>query len=96
MKISLGFAFFFFFFCLCLVELRNQMLRYIDLSIDFFQFMIVLLRHNGLDWKEWVAPEKPWAGTAVPCNHLDEELFAATATITVGDGKQCAFRARSG
>jgi hypothetical protein len=47
-------------------------------------------------WNEWVAPDKPWVGTVLPCNQLDKDLFAAATTITVGDGKLCAFGARNG
>jgi hypothetical protein len=42
-------------------------------------------------WNEWVAPEKPWVGTALPCNQLDRDLFVAATTITVGNGKTARF-----
>jgi hypothetical protein len=42
-------------------------------------------------WNEWVAPEKPWVGTALPCNKLDRDLFTAATPITVGNGKTARF-----
>jgi hypothetical protein len=36
-------------------------------------------------------PRKPWVGTETPCDDEDKLLFAACATITIGDGKRASF-----
>ena len=38
-------------------------------------------------WYEWVSPEKPWVGTALQVNAVDRQLFRASTSVTLGDGK---------
>lgn len=42
-------------------------------------------------WYEWQVEDKPWKGTAVPCDTIDRQLFAACTTITIGDGSIARF-----
>ena len=42
-------------------------------------------------WYEWVSPEKPWVGTALPVNAVDRQLFRASTSVTLGDGAKASF-----
>jgi hypothetical protein len=42
-------------------------------------------------WYQWVDPECPWVGTEVPCNDVDKQLFRASTTVVVGDGRRASF-----
>jgi hypothetical protein len=42
-------------------------------------------------WHQWVSPDKPWVGTETPCDDEDKLLFAACATVVLGDGKKTSF-----
>lgn len=57
--------------------------------LDLFKFARAL-RLRWL-WFEWIAPERPWFGTTVPCDQLDRDLFAAATTITIGYGRTANF-----
>jgi hypothetical protein len=37
-------------------------------------------------WFQWVDPDRPWAGSEVPCNEVDRQLFRLSTRVTVGDG----------
>lgn len=40
-------------------------------------------------WFEWVDPNRPWAGTILPCD--DRQLFRESTIVTIGDGKKAKF-----
>jgi exonuclease III len=42
-------------------------------------------------WYQWVDPERPWVGTEVPCNDVDKQLFRASTTVVVSDGRHASF-----
>jgi hypothetical protein len=42
-------------------------------------------------WLAWKNPERPWVETALPCDAVDRELFAAATEITIGDGSIANF-----
>ncbi|CAM0954217.1 unnamed protein product [Alopecurus aequalis] len=42
-------------------------------------------------WFEWDDKERPWRGTAVPCDTKDRRLFASCTLVTLGDGKTARF-----
>jgi hypothetical protein len=42
-------------------------------------------------WQEWTTVDKPWVGTAVPCNETDRLLFNASTVIHVGNGNKTRF-----
>uniref|UniRef100_J3KZ08 non-specific serine/threonine protein kinase n=1 Tax=Oryza brachyantha TaxID=4533 RepID=J3KZ08_ORYBR len=64
--------------------------RYGGLGIPDIQKMGIALRLCWL-WYEWVAPTKPWTGTQTPCDEKDEEIFAASTIVTLGDGRKASF-----
>jgi hypothetical protein len=35
---------------------------------------------------EWMEPDTPWVGTAVPCNNTDKQFFRANTEVTLGNG----------
>jgi hypothetical protein len=35
-------------------------------------------------WFRFTDPERPWAGTDVPCNEIDKQLFRVSTTVAVG------------
>ena len=43
-------------------------------------------------WFEWNDPTRPWVGLGLPCDAKDMELFYASVTISIGDGKTIKFR----
>lgn len=42
-------------------------------------------------WYEWTFPDKPWIGMPTPCDEQDAELFAASTTVTIRDGRKALF-----
>ncbi|CAM0947514.1 unnamed protein product [Alopecurus aequalis] len=42
-------------------------------------------------WYEWDEHPRPWMGTAVPCDTVDRQLFAACTAVTLGNGQQASF-----
>lgn len=48
----------------------------------------LLLRWPSINW---TAPDRPWAGSKLPCNEKDLALFRAATTITLGNGIKASF-----
>ena len=42
-------------------------------------------------WYTWKSPSRPWVGTQLPCSKTDLQLFNASTTIRLGDGKCALF-----
>lgn len=42
-------------------------------------------------WYEWVDPERPWAGTILPRDATDQQLFRASTVVQLGDGRKAKF-----
>jgi hypothetical protein len=42
-------------------------------------------------WFEWRHPTKLWVGMGNPCDEVDMDLFYASTTITIGNGKIASF-----
>jgi hypothetical protein len=42
-------------------------------------------------WHQWLSPEKPWIGSELPIDSLDEALFAAATKVTVHNGISAKF-----
>lgn len=42
-------------------------------------------------WYEWIDPNRPWAGTMLPCDAGDRQLFRASTVLTIGDGRKAKF-----
>lgn len=42
-------------------------------------------------WYEWGDPERPWAGTILPCNATDRQLFKASTIVQLRDGRKAKF-----
>jgi hypothetical protein len=42
-------------------------------------------------WLEWTDPDRPWAGTQLPCTDIDHQLFKASTVVTLGDGRKALF-----
>lgn len=42
-------------------------------------------------WYEWTFPDKPWIGMPTPCDEQDAELFVASTTVTIRDGRKALF-----
>lgn len=42
-------------------------------------------------WFAWAQPDRPWVGTQLPCDDGDRALFAASTTVTLGDGNTATF-----
>lgn len=42
-------------------------------------------------WLAWHHPDRPRAGTELPCDQRDMALFAAATTVTLGDGETASF-----
>uniref|UniRef100_A0A452YCL7 Reverse transcriptase domain-containing protein n=3 Tax=Aegilops tauschii subsp. strangulata TaxID=200361 RepID=A0A452YCL7_AEGTS len=42
-------------------------------------------------WLSWLTPNRPWVGMQLPCDQGDRELFNASTTVTLGDGKTASF-----
>ena len=42
-------------------------------------------------WLQWPDPERPWVGTDLPCDQADMNLFRASTTVTLGDGRKALF-----
>lgn len=38
-------------------------------------------------WYEWINPNRPWVGTALPCDALDRQLFRISTVVILGDGR---------
>jgi hypothetical protein len=37
-------------------------------------------------WLAWKNPSRPWVGSALPCDEVDQALFSAATVLTLGDG----------
>ena len=48
------------------------------------------LRQRWL-WNEWDDAPKPWVGLGNPCSATDNDLFAASTIVTVGNGEKATF-----
>jgi hypothetical protein len=42
-------------------------------------------------WFQWKQKNRAWTNLEVPCDRVDQELFYASTTVTVGDGKMAPF-----
>jgi hypothetical protein len=42
-------------------------------------------------WLNWTKPERPWAGSQLPCDEKDMSLFRASTRIDIGDGETASF-----
>jgi hypothetical protein len=42
-------------------------------------------------WLEWADPDRPWVGSAVPCNATNRQLFPASTIVSIGDGQKASF-----
>ena len=42
-------------------------------------------------WLQWMDPKRPWVGADLPCDQADMNLFRASTTITLGDGRKALF-----
>lgn len=42
-------------------------------------------------WYQWKDPDWPWIGTEAPVNDLDQQLFRASTSVTVGNGHKAEF-----
>lgn len=43
-------------------------------------------------WRGWFADtDRPWDGQETPCNKVDKLLFAASTTLTIGNGERASF-----
>ncbi|KAM0882066.1 hypothetical protein ACQ4PT_032540 [Festuca glaucescens] len=43
------------------------------------------------EWYRWVEEDRPWKGTATPCDISDKQLFVACTTISLGNGEIAKF-----
>jgi hypothetical protein len=57
--------------------------------LDFNKFATTLRLHWL--WQEWTSPKKSWVSSKTPCNEKDKLLFAASTTISVGNGRKTAL-----
>jgi hypothetical protein len=44
-------------------------------------------------WLQWADPEHPWAGSKLPYDDKDMDLFRASTKITISDGGNSALLA---
>jgi hypothetical protein len=42
-------------------------------------------------WLRWKSKDRPWTAMILPCDKIDEDLFNASTTVTVGNGKIAEF-----
>ena len=42
-------------------------------------------------WQAWTEPERPWVGSAPPCDEVDKQLFRVSTIIFLGDGNKASF-----
>jgi hypothetical protein len=42
-------------------------------------------------WYKWKQPERAWSNLEVPCDKADRDLFNASTTVTIGNGKKALF-----
>ena len=42
-------------------------------------------------WFSWITPNRPWVGMQLPCDQGDKDLFNASTTVALGDGKTASF-----
>jgi hypothetical protein len=42
-------------------------------------------------WFQWKHSERPWIGLEIPCDKKDKDLFYASTTVSVGNGKKANF-----
>jgi hypothetical protein len=42
-------------------------------------------------WLQWTDPLHTWAGSKLPCNEADMDLFRAATHITIGNGESTSF-----
>lgn len=42
-------------------------------------------------WLQWNDPDRPWAGSQLPCDVSDMALFRVSTVITIHDGQKVAF-----
>jgi hypothetical protein len=42
-------------------------------------------------WLQWTDPQRTWAGSKLPCNEADMDLFRAAMKITIGNGESTSF-----
>ena len=57
--------------------------------LDLYKFSCAL-RLRWL-WHAWNSPERPWAGTELPCDASHHALFSAATAVTIGNGKMASF-----
>uniref|UniRef100_A0A453BYJ9 Reverse transcriptase domain-containing protein n=1 Tax=Aegilops tauschii subsp. strangulata TaxID=200361 RepID=A0A453BYJ9_AEGTS len=43
------------------------------------------------EWFWWAEEDRPWKGTATPCDDTDRQLFSSCTSIELGDGSIAAF-----
>jgi len=48
------------------------------------------LAAQGL-WFAWTEPERPWVGSAPPCDEVDKQLFRVGTYVQLGDGNKATF-----
>lgn len=42
-------------------------------------------------WFQWADANRPWVGSEVPCTELDNKLFRACTSVTIGNGHKALF-----
>lgn len=42
-------------------------------------------------WYQWKERDRPWVGSDVPCNEVDNQLFRASTIVTLGNGNTAKF-----
>lgn len=42
-------------------------------------------------WYSWTAPDKPWIGSQLPCDDIDQQVFNVSTSIAISSGEQSKF-----